>query len=156
MAETAFSSRRTSALTGITPRQLSYWRDTGLLSPAQSSAGGHARYSFTDLVILKAIKKLLDSGVSLQRIRKTAHALQQLLPSIETPLSEVTLVASGDVVLVFRNNTVFDAVSGQEWILPVAQLQREIAASGAPPQGAQIELFPDDDKIREEKQHVLL
>jgi hypothetical protein len=45
---------------------------------------------------------------------------------VRRPLAELILVATGDVVLAFREGTAFEAVSGQEWIFEVAQFQREI------------------------------
>jgi hypothetical protein len=51
-----------------------------------------------------------------------------MLPAVAHPLAEVVLVATGDVVLAFRDGTAFDAVSGQEWVFEVAQLQREVEA----------------------------
>ncbi|MBW2713389.1 MAG: hypothetical protein JRC77_06525, partial [Deltaproteobacteria bacterium] len=33
---------------------------------------------------------------------------------------------TGDVVLVFRDNAVFEAITGQEWVLEVASFQKEI------------------------------
>jgi hypothetical protein len=38
------------------------------------------------------------------------------------------LVATGDVVLVLRDGSAFEAVSGQEWVFEVARFQREVAA----------------------------
>jgi hypothetical protein len=45
---------------------------------------------------------------------------------VRRPLTELVLVATGDVVLVFKDGTAFDAVSGQEWVFEVARFQREI------------------------------
>jgi hypothetical protein len=45
---------------------------------------------------------------------------------VRRPLAELILVATGDVVLAFRDGAAFDAVSGQEWVFEVAQLQREV------------------------------
>ncbi|MBI5450517.1 MAG: MerR family transcriptional regulator [Gammaproteobacteria bacterium] len=126
MTETAYSSQQASELTGVTMRQLAYWRRTALLPPSDITAGGHARYTFIDLVALKAIRTLLDGGVSIQRIRGIIRALQDQLPHLKTPLSEASLVVTGDVVLVFRDNAAFEALSGQAWLLPVAHLQRDI------------------------------
>jgi len=123
---TIFRSREVSQILGISRRQLQYWAQTDLVKPSAQTEGGHYRYAFRDLVALKASKRLIDSGVSLQRIRKSIAALRNLLPTIESPLSELVLVATGDVVLVFRENTVFDALSGQEWVLEVASFQTEV------------------------------
>jgi hypothetical protein len=78
------------------------------------------------LVALKATKRLIDAGVSVQRIRSSIRALRDILPNIERPLSELVLVATGEVVLVFLENTAFEAVTGQEWIFEVSQFKREV------------------------------
>ena len=110
----------------ISRRQLQYWAQTDLIAPSSKTNGGHGRYTFEDMVALKAAKRLIDSGVSVQRIRKSIRALRGLLPTVKRPLSELVLVATGDVVLAFRDGTAFDAVSGQEWVFEVAKFQREI------------------------------
>ena len=38
---------------------------------------------------------------------------------MKRPLVELTLVATGEMILVFYEGTVFEAVSGQEWIIEV-------------------------------------
>ena len=126
MTEQAYTSRQVIAITGVTHRQLTYWRKTGLIHPSHYTPGGHARYSFTDLVAIKATMQLIAAGVSLQRLRNSIATLIQLLPDIKTPLTELSLVATGDVVLIFHQGAAFEALSGQEWILPIAQLQRNI------------------------------
>jgi DNA-binding transcriptional MerR regulator len=110
----------------LSRRQLQYWAQTDLVVPSAKTRGGHNRYTFEDLVALKATKRLIDAGVSVQRIRSSIQALRKLLPEIERPLSELVLVATGDVVLVFREDSAFEAVSGQEWVFEVAQFQREV------------------------------
>ena len=110
---------------GLTPRQIQYWEKTGLLVPSYRTQGGHRRYTFQDLVACKTAKKLLDAGVSLQRIRKSVSSLQEILPSIKRPLAELTLVATGDLVLVFYQDSAFEAVTGQQWIIHVAEIESE-------------------------------
>ena len=117
-----------SKIVGISRRQLQYWDETDLVRPGARTPGGHARYAFEDLVALKTAKRLIDAGVSVQRIRKSIRALRDILPAVERPLAEVVLVATGDVVLAFKDGTAFDAVSGQEWVFEIAQLQREVDA----------------------------
>jgi DNA-binding transcriptional MerR regulator len=112
----------------ISRRQLQYWAQTDLIAPSAKTPGGHGRYTFEDLVALKATKRLIDAGVSVQRIRESIRALRQMLPTVEKPLAELVLVATGDVVLAFKDGTAFDAISGQEWVFEVAQFQREIEA----------------------------
>ena len=123
-----FRTRDVVEILEISRRQLQYWSQTDLIGPSAQTPGGHGRYSFEDLVALKAAKRLIDAGVSVQRIRKSIRALRKILPTVRRPLAELVLVATGDVVLAFRNGTAFDAVSGQEWVFEVAQFQREIDA----------------------------
>lgn len=125
MAETGFTNRQVIQITGVTPRQLVYWRRTGLVAPSGTTPGGHARYAFQDLVALKTAKRLIDAGVSVQRIRKAIGSLLAFLPRVDRPLTELSLVATGDVVLVFHQGVAFEALSGQEWILQVADVERE-------------------------------
>jgi DNA-binding transcriptional MerR regulator len=117
-----------SKIVGVSRRQLQYWDETDLVPPGARTPGGHARYAFEDLVALKTAKRLIDAGVSVQRIRKSIRALREILPAVQRPLAEVVLVATGDVVLAFKDGNAFDAVSGQEWVFEIAQLQREVEA----------------------------
>ncbi len=80
--EALFRSREVSQILKISRRQLQYWAQTDLVTPSVQTNGGHYRYAFQDLVSLKATKRLIDSGVSLQRIRKSIAALRKLLPTL--------------------------------------------------------------------------
>jgi hypothetical protein len=57
---------------GITYRQLDYWARTGLVEPsirgAQGGSGSQHLYSFRDIMILKVVKRLLDTGISMTQI----------------------------------------------------------------------------------------
>jgi DNA-binding transcriptional MerR regulator len=112
----------------VSRRQLQYWAQTDLIRPSARTPGGHGRYTFEDLVALKASKRLIDAGVSVQRIRKSIRALRKMLPTVQRPLAELILVATGDVVLAFKDGTAFDAISGQQWVFEVARFKREVEA----------------------------
>ena len=80
---------------GISYRQLDYWARTGLVTPSVREAGGSGTqrlYSFQDLVQLKVIKRLIDVGISLQRVRK---AIQYLRQNKSNGPSGVTLMSDG-------------------------------------------------------------
>lgn len=113
---------------GISRRQLQYWAQTDLVTPSEKTPGGHYRYTFGDLISLKATKRLIDAGISVQSIRSSIGALRRMLPRIERPLSQLTLVATGDVVLVLHDGSAFEAISGQEWVFEVAKFETELAA----------------------------
>ncbi|MEM9175726.1 MAG: MerR family transcriptional regulator [Myxococcota bacterium] len=136
MVRSQFKTREVVDLLDLSRRQLQYWAKTGLIEPSERTPGGHHRYSFDDLVALKATKRLIDAGVSVQKIRKSVRALQALLPQVGRPLSELVLVATGDVVLVFQDDTVFEAITGQEWVFEVADFEREVSRYRAQANGS--------------------
>jgi DNA-binding transcriptional MerR regulator len=70
-----FTSRDVVALTGITPRQLQWWDERGIVAPARE---GHRRlYSLEDVTELAVICELRSKGFSLQRVRKVMRFLQR-------------------------------------------------------------------------------
>ena len=72
-----FTSREVVQLTGITPRQLQWWDEQGIVSPARE---GHRRlYSLADVSEVAVICELRDRGFSLQRVRKVIRFLQHEL-----------------------------------------------------------------------------
>jgi DNA-binding transcriptional MerR regulator len=82
-------------LVGISYRQLDYWARTSLVGPSIREAGGSGTqrlYSFRDLVLLRTIKALLDTGLSLQQIRK---AVDFLRGKLGTEPTSVTLMSDG-------------------------------------------------------------
>lgn len=69
-----FTSREVIEFTGITPRQLQWWDERGVVSPARE---GHRRlYSMEDLGEVAVICELRRKGFSLQRVRKVMRFLQ--------------------------------------------------------------------------------
>ncbi len=126
MIQAWFTRQQASKLTGLSSRQLDYWRKTGLIRSQRTTPGGHARYTFVDLVVLRAARRLLDAGLSLQRIRKCLDSLSRFLPAADRPLAELSLVVTGEVVLVFHGDSAFDALTGQEWVFPIAELAAEV------------------------------
>jgi DNA-binding transcriptional MerR regulator len=114
------------AIVGLTRRQLQHWDHIGLIRPTYRTQGGHGRYTFQDLIAYKAAKKLLDAGISIHKLRKSIGALCRLLPKVNRPLEELTLVATEEVVLVFYEGTVFEALSGQQWVLELGEVHRDV------------------------------
>lgn len=108
MAEQGFRAPSVCQLVGITYRQLDYWARTGLLKPSLKAArgsGSQRLYSFGDVVQLKVVKRLLDAGMSLKKIRQAIEILRQQLQS-DRPLADVTLLSDGQ--------TIYAAHSSQE------------------------------------------
>ena len=75
-----YSGTQTASVVGISYRQLDYWARTDLIRPSLSDASGSGsrrRYSYTDLLELKTIKKLLDAGIKLEQVRKVFDYLRK-------------------------------------------------------------------------------
>jgi DNA-binding transcriptional MerR regulator len=110
---------------GITYRQLDYWARTDLVVPSIRSAAGSGTqrlYSFKDILVLKVVKRLLDTGVSLQNIRV---AVEHLRARGVADLANITLLSDG--------TTVYECTSAEEVVdlLAGGQGVFGIAVSGA-------------------------
>ena len=70
-----FTSSQVSERTGLTPRQLQWWDERGIVVPARQ---GHRRlYSAKDLAELAILCDLRRRGFSLQRIRRLISLLRR-------------------------------------------------------------------------------
>jgi DNA-binding transcriptional MerR regulator len=109
-------------LVGITYRQLDYWARTGLVTPSVRAADGSGTqrlYSFTDVVELRIIKRLLDAGVSLRQIREAIGYLRK--ESGGKPLSDVTLMSDGNRIYACHSNEeVVDVLSHGQAVFGIA------------------------------------
>lgn len=135
------------SIVGITYRQLDYWARTGLLHPSISQARGSGSqrvYSYPDLVQLKVIKRLLDSGVSLQAARRAIDCLR----SSGDDLASANLVIDDTrSILAHTGEEIVDLLKGGQTVLNivplgglVSELQAAITAlgmrAGSAPAGA--------------------
>jgi len=106
---------------GITYRQLDYWARTGLVEPTirpATGSGTQRLYSFRDVLVLKVVKRLLDSGVSLQQIRSAVEHLRER--GVED-LAQITLMSDGASVYECTNaDEVFDLVQGGQGVFGIA------------------------------------
>ncbi|WP_153011719.1 MerR family transcriptional regulator [Serinicoccus chungangensis] len=106
---------------GVTYRQLDYWARTGLLEPSvrnPSGSGTQRLYSFRDILVLKIIKRLLDTGVSLQQIRVAVTALRER--GVQD-LAHITLMSDGaSVYECTSDDEVIDLVRGGQGVFGIA------------------------------------
>lgn len=128
-----FRGPQVCSIVGITYRQLDYWARTGLLRPSISEARGSGtqrRYSYSDLLELKVIKRLLDSGISLQSARR---AITYLRSNLGEDVASANLVLSGNrSVLARSGEEIVDLVKGGQGVLnivPLAGVKQEIDAA---------------------------
>jgi DNA-binding transcriptional MerR regulator len=120
------------AAAGITYRQLDYWARTGLVEPTvrpASGSGSQRLYSFRDILVLKIVKRLLDTGVSLQQIRQ---AVQYLRERGVEDLAGITLMSDGASVYECTSaDEVVDLVQGGQGVFGIAvgRVWREVEAT---------------------------
>jgi DNA-binding transcriptional MerR regulator len=117
---------------GISYRQLDYWARTGLVEPTVRGAAGSGSqrlYGFRDILVLKLVKRLLDTGISLQQIRT---AVNQLREAGVNDLAQTTLMSDGaSVYLCTSNDEVIDLVSRGQGVFGIAvgKVLREVESS---------------------------
>lgn len=103
-----FTSRDVVVLTGITPRQLQWWDERGIVVPARE---GHRRlYSMDDLAEIAVICELRRRSFSLQRMRKVIRFLQK---EFGKRLAE-TVSGASDYHLLTDGNTLYLETSAQQ------------------------------------------
>jgi DNA-binding transcriptional MerR regulator len=108
-------------IVGITYRQLDYWARTKLVVPSIRTAtgsGSQRLYSFKDLAVLKVVKNLLDTGVSLNNIRL---AVEQLRRHGVRDLARITLFSDGVTVYECTSpEEVVDLLQGGQGVFGIA------------------------------------
>ncbi|MFV0256906.1 MAG: MerR family transcriptional regulator [Acidimicrobiales bacterium] len=129
----SFSGKRSAEIVGITYRQLDYWARTDLVRPSVADAhgsGSRRRYSYRDLLKLKVIKTLLDSGLRLETVREVFSYLQDQLGE---DVASANLVVYGSRSVVTRSGAeLIDLVQkgqGVLNVLPLAGIKSEVDAS---------------------------
>jgi DNA-binding transcriptional MerR regulator len=139
---------------GITYRQLDYWARTGLVEPTIRGAhgsGSQRLYSFRDILVLKVVKRLLDTGVSLQNIRT---AVTHLRERGVDDLAQITLMSDGASVYECTSpDEVVDLLQGGQGVFGIAvgRVWREVEGSLAelpaerPEAGAPVADHPGDE-----------
>lgn len=129
---TGYRGTSAAAAAGITYRQLDYWDRTGLVQPSVRPAGGSGSqrlYAFRDILVLKLVKRLLDTGVSLQQIR---IAVDQLRAAGINDLGRITLMSDGArVYLCTTEDEVIDLLGRGQGVFGIAvgRVLREVEAS---------------------------
>lgn len=109
------------AAAGITYRQLDYWARAGLIEPSigSSTESSSSRlYSARDIVMLKVVKRLLDTGISLMQLSAaTSHLSSRDIEG----LSRVTLMSDGrSVYECVSPDEVVDLLCGGQGVFGIA------------------------------------
>lgn len=104
--ERGYRAPQVCRIVGITYRQLDYWARTGLMVPSLQKAqgsGSQRLYSFDDLVQLKVIKRLIDAGMDVKKIRRAFSELSRQATSWKWGDGRVTLVSDGASIYALKS-----------------------------------------------------
>ena len=121
LLELGFRGTTACTAAGISYRQLDYWARTGLVEPTIRGAAGSGSqrlYGFKDILVLKIVKRLLDTGVSLQNIRT---AVAHLRERGAEDLAKITLMSDGASIYECTNSEeIFDLLQGGQGVFGIA------------------------------------
>jgi DNA-binding transcriptional MerR regulator len=130
-----YSGTQTAKVVGISYRQLDYWARTDLIRPSltdASGSGSRRRYSYSDLLELKTIKKLIDAGIKLEQVRKVFDYLRQ---HVATDIASAHIVIDGGSVVLCDGDQLVDVLKQGQGVLNVLSLggvKDELEADLAP------------------------
>ena len=140
---------------GITYRQLDYWARTGLVVPSVRGAAGSGTqrlYGFRDILVLRIVKRLIDTGVSLPNIRA---AVDHLASRNGEDLASMTIMSDGASIYECRSaDEVVDLVRGGQGVFGIAvgSVWREVEGTlanlpGEKPEGGVVEAPSARDEL---------
>ena len=139
-----YSAKQTADIVGITYRQLDYWARTDLVKPSKARAtgsGSRRQYSYDDLLRLKVIKRLIDNGIKLEKVRDFFDYVRN---ELQEDISSANLVIDGaNAAIVRSQDELIDALQRGQGVLPLSNIGREVDA-------AIIEFRPSADDTDEE------
>ena len=129
MKNQTFSGRQASVVVGISYRQLDYWARTNLIRPSAADAAGSGsrrQYTYRDLLELKVVKKLLDSGIKLTSVRDVFAYMRE---HVDTEISSAHIVIDGSSVILCDGDNLVDVVrhgQGVLNVLPLSGVKEEV------------------------------
>ncbi len=151
-SDVGFRGSVACAAAGITYRQLDYWARTALVAPSVRGArgsGSQRLYSFRDVLVLKVVKRLLDTGVSLHNIR---IAIEMLRARGLDDLANITLLSDGSSVYeCVSQDEIIDLLAGGQAVFGISvgrvvrEMRGELATLPSERAGAPVET--DDDEL---------
>jgi DNA-binding transcriptional MerR regulator len=130
----SFLVAKAAKLSGLTPSMLDYLCRQKVLVPAirgKRGRGNPRKYSFGDVVMLRALAQLLAAGVSVQRLKKAIHSLRPLYNSISREsLPSRYLVTDGSRVFLQNKGTLLDLDGTDQmsfvFVLELESLRRDV------------------------------
>jgi tetratricopeptide (TPR) repeat protein len=126
-----FSARDVATMLGLSVAQVRSFASTASLSAGRGDRGEY-RFSFQDLVLLRAAKELSDARISPRKIKRSLERLREQLPT-DQPMTAVRISADGDRVVARDGESLWHPESGQALFdFSIAELEAKVAAFREP------------------------
>jgi tetratricopeptide (TPR) repeat protein len=106
-----YTTKQIRDILGLTPTIVARLIDAGFVSPGRGPRREY-RFSFQDLVVLRAAKGLADARLPARRISKSLKKLREQLPP-DLPSNGLKIAAVGDAVAVLQGRDPWRADDGQ-------------------------------------------
>lgn len=106
-----YSSRQVREILGLSSTLIARFIEAGFVKP-QRGARREYRFSFQDLVVLRAAKGLDQANLPPGRIARSLRRLRQYLPD-SLPANGLKIAAAGDQVVVVEGRSRWRALDGQ-------------------------------------------
>ncbi len=106
-----FTTKDVARLLGISEQRVRSFARQGFLTAARGARGEY-RYSFHDVIVLRAAKELLDANLPSHKVSRALRALKQRLPRGRA-LSAVRIAVLGDEIVVRDSHRSWHPESGQ-------------------------------------------
>ena len=119
-----YTTREVAELIGVTPAKVRAFARAGVVSASQRDARRY-RFSFQDIVLLRAAKELESAQVPARKVRRALRALRASLPE-QRPLSGIRIRLAGDEVIVQDTDVAWQPETGQvTFDFTVAEIARD-------------------------------
>jgi len=99
-------------LLGTNASRLRTLEKHGVVVPSVGT-GARRRYTFQDLIALRAALSLLGRGIKMRDVVKAIQALSTAIPSVQKPLTELKVLSDGAQVVVKSSQGTFAPTTGQ-------------------------------------------
>jgi len=106
-----YTVRDVERVLGLSRSMIRTLIDAGFVTPVRGPRQQY-RFSFQDLIVLRAARSLLEANVSKRRIRRSLTELRRRLPEA-VPLCGLSIGAIGDRIVVRDGTSQFQADDGQ-------------------------------------------
>lgn len=130
-----YNARTAAHLTGLSLAMVNYLCREELVQPAAGSKRGRGnarRYSFTDLLMLRVLRRLLVNDISVLHLKKSLKAMRGRGVNCRDLLSQKFVVTDGHDIY-FKNEGVIELIeSGQlafAFVLELGAIREEVKAN---------------------------